>query len=72
MRKWYTDRPTVSGRQDERVAVTTVALLGAGGKMGLRLTENLKKSDYAVRHVEISEQGRAALADVGVETGSCE
>jgi len=48
--------------------VTTIALLGAGGKMGLRCTDNLKKSDYRVRHVEISEAGRAALRERGVVT----
>jgi D-apionate oxidoisomerase len=46
--------------------MTQIALLGAGGKMGLRLTANLAKSDYSVRHVEISESGRAALAERGV------
>jgi hypothetical protein len=45
-----------------------VTLMGAGGKMGLRLTENLKKSTYEVRHVEISEAGREALAARGIET----
>lgn len=45
--------------------MTQIALLGAGGKMGLRLTANLAKSDYSVRHVEISEAGRAALAERG-------
>lgn len=43
-----------------------VALLGAGGKMGLRLTANLQGSDYDVRHVEISERGVAALQERGV------
>jgi hypothetical protein len=43
-----------------------VALLGAGGKMGCRCTDNLRKSDYAVRHVEISEGGIAALAARGI------
>ena len=52
--------------------VTTVALLGAGGKMGLRLTRNLKKSAYEVRHVEISERGRADLAALGEEAVSVE
>ena len=42
-------------------AVTTIALLGAGGKMGFRLSDNLRESPYAVRHVEISEAGRARL-----------
>lgn len=43
-----------------------IVLLGAGGKMGLRLTANLLKTDYVVRHVEISERGREALAAKGV------
>lgn len=46
--------------------MTTIALLGAGGKMGLRCTDNLLKSPYRVRHAEISEAGRAALAERGV------
>jgi hypothetical protein len=44
----------------------TIVLLGAGGKMGLRLTANLLVTDYDVRHVEISEKGREALAARGV------
>lgn len=47
--------------------MTAIALLGAGGKMGQRLTDNLKKTDYDVRHVEVSERGQAALRDKGVE-----
>ncbi|MBS1827911.1 MAG: NAD(P)-binding domain-containing protein [Acidobacteria bacterium] len=43
----------------------TIALFGAGGKMGLRLAANLKGSRYEVRHVEIGERGRAALAERG-------
>ncbi len=43
-----------------------IALLGAGGKMGLRLTANLTGSRYDVRHVEIAERGRAALAERGI------
>src|SRR5688572_22503002 len=45
-----------------------VTLIGAGGKMGQRLTRNLKRSDYAMRHVEISETDKAALAALGVTT----
>ena len=45
----------------------TITLMGAGGKMGLRLTDNLRKSNYQVRHVEISETGRAALAKRGID-----
>jgi hypothetical protein len=53
-------------------AVTTIALLGAGGKMGCRCTDNLLKSSYKVRHVEISESGKAALAKRGVTTAPLE
>jgi hypothetical protein len=46
--------------------MTKIALLGAGGKMGLRLARNLKGSPYEVRHVEISDRGRAALEAEGL------
>ncbi|HEY4298603.1 MAG TPA: phosphogluconate dehydrogenase C-terminal domain-containing protein [Paraburkholderia sp.] len=40
-----------------------IALIGAGGKMGFRLSSNLLKSDYRVSHVEVSEAGRKRLKD---------
>ena len=44
-----------------------VALMGAGGKMGCRITDNLLGNmDYEVAHIEISEQGVANLAQCGV------
>jgi len=43
--------------------MTKVALIGAGGKMGLRLAANLAGTPYDVRHVEVSEAGRACLRD---------
>jgi ketol-acid reductoisomerase len=46
----------------------TLALIGAGGKMGLRLSANLAGGPYCVRHVEISDRGRAALAARGIAT----
>lgn len=46
--------------------MTTVALFGAGGKMGVRLSKNLAKTDFDVRHIEISEIGQQHLKD---ETG---
>lgn len=50
------------------MVLPTVALLGAGGKMGHRLARNLRSSDYLVRHVEVSPQGRARLAEeLGIE-----
>lgn len=42
--------------------MTTIALFGAGGKMGCRLSANLKNSDFSVLHVEVSEAGRKRLA----------
>ncbi|MBN7784464.1 NAD(P)-binding domain-containing protein [Ponticoccus gilvus] len=48
--------------------MTKLALLGAGGKMGVRLSLNLAKTDFEVSHVEVSEAGRARLKDaVGVD-----
>lgn len=45
-----------------------IALFGAGGKMGVRLSLNLKGSAFEVRHVEPGEVGRQRLRDeVGVE-----
>lgn len=43
--------------------MTTVALLGAGGKMGVRLARNLAKSSYDVKHVEVTEEGRRRLKE---------
>ena len=43
--------------------MTSIALFGAGGKMGARLTRNLMGSPFEVRHVEVSEAGRARLRD---------
>ncbi|PDT37566.1 MULTISPECIES: phosphogluconate dehydrogenase C-terminal domain-containing protein [Sinorhizobium] len=51
--------------------MTSIALLGAGGKMGCRLAKNLKGSRFDVRHVEVSEIGKARLArELGLETVS--
>jgi D-apionate oxidoisomerase len=41
--------------------MTSVALFGAGGKMGYRLASNLKGSRYQVRHVELAQPGRERL-----------
>jgi D-apionate oxidoisomerase len=47
---------------------TTIALFGAGGKMGVRLAKNLQGSDYRVRHVEVGTVGRQRLKDeLGLE-----
>jgi hypothetical protein len=48
--------------------MTVVALFGAGGKMGMRLGRNLLKTDFEVRHVEVSDAGKQKLkAEHGVE-----
>ena len=45
-----------------------IALLGAGGKMGVRLASNLAASDYEVSHTEIAGEGRERLRNaVGAE-----
>ena len=46
--------------------MTKIALVGAGGKMGLRLSRNLRGSEYDVAHVEISDRRRSALESEGL------
>ncbi|TLV03215.1 phosphogluconate dehydrogenase C-terminal domain-containing protein [Dyadobacter luticola] len=47
--------------------MTKIALVGAGGKMGCRLTDNfLKLPEYQVSYLEVSELGLANLAKRGV------
>jgi len=43
-----------------------VAIVGAGGKMGYRVSANLKGSPYEVKHVEVSEAGRSRLKELGI------
>ena len=50
----------------------TIALFGAGGKMGGRIADNLRKTDWPVRYVEVSEHGRKALADRGLTVTTAE
>ena len=48
--------------------MTKIALLGAGGKMGVRLSTNLKDTRFDLDHVEVSAEGRASLKTVlGIE-----
>ncbi len=48
--------------------MTSIALFGAGGKMGVRLSKNLAKTDFDVRHVEVMPAGQARLKEaVGVD-----
>ena len=43
-----------------------VTVLGAGGKMGYRVSANLRGSPYEVSHVEVSEAGRNRLKELGI------
>jgi D-apionate oxidoisomerase len=49
-----------------------VTLVGAGGKMGLRLTHNLKNSGYSMSYVEISPAGIVKLKEKGVSVSPAE
>lgn len=49
-----------------------VTLIGAGGKMGMRLTHNLKDSEYEVSYVEVSPAGIEKLKEKGVLTSDPE
>jgi putative NADH-flavin reductase len=50
---------------------TRIALMGAGGKMGCRITDNIKDlPQYQVYYVEVSEPGKANLARRGVSVTS--
>ncbi|MEQ9692341.1 MAG: NAD(P)-binding domain-containing protein, partial [Bauldia litoralis] len=45
-----------------------IALFGAGGKMGVRLSRNLAKTDFETAHVEVSDVGRDRLRqELGLE-----
>lgn len=47
--------------------MTNIALIGAGGKMGYRLTKNLKGSPFATRHVEVNSDAAKRLeTDFGI------
>jgi hypothetical protein len=46
--------------------MTKIALLGAGGKMGVRIARNLMQSSYHLAPVEVTEAGQARLKS---ETG---
>lgn len=47
--------------------MTKLALFGAGGKMGLRISRNLQNTDFKTSHVEVSQAGQERLkADLGI------
>lgn len=46
--------------------MSKITLVGAGGKMGLRLSHNLKNSDNEMSYLEVSLQGIEKLKEKGV------
>lgn len=52
---------------------TKIALFGAGGKMGVRLSKNLMNSEFQVSHIEVSPAGQQRLkAELGLDCVSIE
>ena len=50
----------------------TIAVIGAGGKMGMRVSDNLQRSAHHVRYAENSPAGRQRTTDAGrTVTDSC-
>ena len=49
-----------------------IVIIGAGGKMGLRLTRNLKKSPFEMYYVEIGQAGIEKLSELGVQITASE
>jgi hypothetical protein len=52
--------------------MTKVTLVGAGGKMGMRLTHNLMKSSYNVSYVEIDPSGIDKLNEKGISVSKAD
>ena len=46
---------------------TTIAVFGAGGKMGCRITDNMKRTDHDMRYVEVSPVGVERLKQRGLD-----
>jgi len=46
--------------------MTTITLIGAGGKMGCRLTDNFVKTSYKVHYLEVSPRGIENLKQRGL------
>jgi len=49
-----------------------IALIGAGGKMGMRLTRNLKDSPFSMSYIEISQMGQEKLVELGIQISTSE
>jgi len=49
-----------------------IAVIGAGGKMGMRVSDNLDKTSHAAHYVENSEAGQARVTEAGRKLTSLE
>ncbi|MEI2417960.1 phosphogluconate dehydrogenase C-terminal domain-containing protein [Orrella sp. JC864] len=47
--------------------MTRIAVVGAGGKMGCRVSANLKASPWQVEHIEVSQAGRERLQALDIQ-----
>ena len=56
---------TVTYADGQGSAEITIAVIGAGGKMGQRVSNNLAKSDYSVLYSEASPAGVAHIESLG-------
>src|SRR5438552_14753904 len=59
--------PDRSEEEHDVSDIETIAILGAGGKMGCRITDNLRGSKYRMKYVEVSEAGKQNLRQRGLE-----
>jgi len=50
---------------DQQTGPLTIAVIGAGGKMGMRVSNNLAKTDHVVRYAETSPAGRDRVTAAG-------
>ena len=49
--------------------MTTIALMGAGGKVGFRIASNVKSDpDYNLLYIEVNQSGLDRLAELGLST----
>ncbi|MGM1029317.1 MAG: phosphogluconate dehydrogenase C-terminal domain-containing protein [Actinomycetota bacterium] len=55
----------LKGKHVELDASLTVAVIGAAGKMGMRVSNNLDLTDATVYYCEASEAGQQRIADLG-------
>lgn len=49
-----------------------IAIIGAGGKMGMRISKNLKKESFELSFVEVSEAGKERLKTLNIECTTVE